>query len=64
VRVGRSDDAGSIDDHREIGAEMTRSTHFIARRAAEGVAFYTVALGALTVWAQYWGVRKQRSRQA
>jgi hypothetical protein len=41
----------------------TRGSHYIATRAAEGVAFYTVALGALTVWAQYWGFRKERSRK-
>jgi len=38
-------------------------THYVSERAAEGVAFYTVAFGALTMWAQYWGARKQRSRQ-
>jgi hypothetical protein len=41
---------------------MSRTTHYIATRAVEGAAFYTVAFGALTVWAQY-RARKQRSRQ-
>ena len=31
---------------------MTRTTHYLAARAAEGAAFYTVAFGALAVWAQ------------
>jgi hypothetical protein len=42
---------------------MSRTTHNIATRAVEGAAFYTVALVALTLWAQYWGARKQRSHR-
>jgi hypothetical protein len=42
---------------------MSRTTHNIATRAVEGAAFYTVAFGALTLWAQYWGARKQRSHR-
>ena len=51
------------DNHHWIGHEMSRTTHYIATRAVEGAAFYSVALGALTLWAQYWGARKHRSHQ-
>jgi hypothetical protein len=58
----RLDDAHCVNHHR-IGYEMPRTTHYIATRAVEGAAFYTVAFAALTVWAQYWGARKQRSHR-
>jgi hypothetical protein len=47
-----------------IGHKMSRTSHYIATRVVEGAAFYTVAFGALTVWAHYWGAHKQRSHQA
>ena len=40
---------------------MPRSMHFIASRAAEGLAFYTISVGALTVWAHYCEGRRQRA---
>jgi hypothetical protein len=52
-----------IPHHHPIGYKMSRTTHYIAARAVEGAAFYTVAFGALALWAQYWGARKQRSHQ-
>ena len=52
------------DNHHLIGCQMSRTTQYIAMRAVEGAAFYSVALGALTLWAQYWGARKHGSHQA
>jgi len=64
VPAGPSGDAEAIRNHRNKGVDMPRSTHFIASRAAEGIAFYTVSIGALTVWAHYCEGRRQRALRA
>jgi len=64
VRADRSGDAEAISNHRNTGVDMPRSVHFIASRAAEGIAFYTISIGALTVWAHYCEVRRQHALQA
>jgi len=61
VRAGPSGDAEAISNHRNTGVDMPRSMHFIASRAAEGLAFYTISVGALTVWAHYCEGRRQRA---